>query len=150
MSPFLRAANWLGRWYVSTPKSLRWLFWAIPVIYFLSPIDLFPDFIPFARIDDVIFALIFFFMLERSQTMRGFFSEAKRAAKGKPPKDGEQSPYDVLGVKKGAAQREIKQAYRQLLKRYHPDKFVHMGDAYVETAKRKTQQIVEAYQALSR
>ena len=29
--------------------------------------------------------------------------------------------YDVLGLKKGASQEEIKKAYRTLAKKYHPD-----------------------------
>lgn len=31
------------------------------------------------------------------------------------------SPYDILGVKKGASDDDIKQAYRKLAKKYHPD-----------------------------
>ena len=29
--------------------------------------------------------------------------------------------YEVLGLSKGASQDEIKRAYRQLAKKYHPD-----------------------------
>ena len=32
-----------------------------------------------------------------------------------------QSPYDVLGVPKGASQKEIKSAFRRLALKYHPD-----------------------------
>src|SRR5690606_8325001 len=31
------------------------------------------------------------------------------------------SPYEVLGVQKGASEKEIKSAFRRLAKKYHPD-----------------------------
>ena len=31
------------------------------------------------------------------------------------------NPYEVLGLKQGASQDEIKSAYRKLIKQYHPD-----------------------------
>ena len=35
--------------------------------------------------------------------------------------------YDILGVDKKASQDDIKKAYRNLVKKYHPD--LHPGDA---------------------
>ena len=34
------------------------------------------------------------------------------------------NPYEVLGVKQGASQEEIKSAYRKLVKQYHPDQYI--------------------------
>ncbi|CAI5457752.1 unnamed protein product [Closterium sp. Yama58-4] len=51
----------------------------------------------------------------------------------------EQSPYDVLGVPRGASQKEIKSAFRRLALKYHPDvnkapdaqaRFVRIKQAY--------------------
>lgn len=52
--------------------------------------------------------------------------------------------YEVLGVKKGATDSEIKSAYRKLAKKYHPD--LNGGD---EKAQEKFKEISEAYEVLS-
>ena len=50
--------------------------------------------------------------------------------------------YQVLGVQKGASQKEIKNAYRRLSLKYHPDR--NKGEEDGE----KFKQIIEAYQTL--
>lgn len=52
--------------------------------------------------------------------------------------------YEVLGVSKGASADEIKKAYRQEAKKYHPD--LHPGDKEAEA---KFKEINEAYEVLS-
>jgi len=52
--------------------------------------------------------------------------------------------YDVLGVSKDASPKEVKKAYYQLAKKYHPDS--NKGDK--ETS-RKFQEVSEAYECLS-
>jgi len=52
--------------------------------------------------------------------------------------------YAILGVKRNASEREIKQAYRQLARKYHPD--VNPSDKSTEA---KFKQINEAYEVLS-
>ena len=49
-------------------------------------------------------------------------------------------PYSVLGLEPGASDEEVKQAYRRLAKKYHPD--LNPGDA---EAARKMQEVNEAY-----
>ena len=51
-----------------------------------------------------------------------------------------QDPYSVLGVSPNASDEEIKKAYRELAKKYHPDR--NPGD---EEAARKMNEINAAY-----
>jgi molecular chaperone DnaJ len=59
-----------------------------------------------------------------------------------------ENPYEVLGVKEGASQAEIKAAYREQVKKYHPDK--HSDNPLQELAEEKLQEINEAYDILSK
>ena len=52
-------------------------------------------------------------------------------------------PYKVLGVSPNASDEEIKQAYRRLAKKYHPD--LHPGD---EEAAKQMQKINAAYEKI--
>ena len=52
--------------------------------------------------------------------------------------------YEVLGLQKGASEDEIKKAFRQLAKKYHPD--LNPGDKEAET---KFKEVNEAYEVLS-
>ena len=54
-----------------------------------------------------------------------------------------QDYYQTLNVKRGASDKEIKQAYRRLARQYHPD--VNPGDA---AAEQKFKDISEAYEVL--
>jgi hypothetical protein len=39
-------------------------------------------------------------------------------------------PHEVLGVRPGATPKEIEAAYKQALKKYHPDRFASWGKGY--------------------
>ncbi|WP_371378995.1 DnaJ C-terminal domain-containing protein [Sporomusa aerivorans] len=53
--------------------------------------------------------------------------------------------YEILGIVKTATEKEIKQAYRKLARKHHPD--LHQGDAKKQ-AEEKFKQINEAYEVL--
>src|SRR6266516_3076803 len=60
------------------------------------------------------------------------------------PPMAEKDYYDILGVKKNASDEELKKAYRNLAKKYHPDK--NKGN---KEAENKFKEISEAYAVLS-
>lgn len=58
------------------------------------------------------------------------------------------NPYEVLGIKPGASEQEIKSAYRQLVKQYHPDQY--HDNPLQELAKNKLAEINAAYDMLTK
>ena len=57
--------------------------------------------------------------------------------------------YGILGVKKDATDAEIKSAYRNLAKQYHPDKFSTASESEKKSAEEKFKDINQAYSVLS-
>ena len=56
------------------------------------------------------------------------------------------NPYEVLGLKPGATEEEIKAAYRELVKKYHPDRY--QDNPLNDLAEDKMREINEAYETL--
>ena len=52
-------------------------------------------------------------------------------------------PYQVLGISRGASDEEIKKAYRNLSRRYHPD--ANINNPNKEQAEEKFKQVQQAY-----
>lgn len=55
-------------------------------------------------------------------------------------------PYEVLGVPHGASEDEIKKAYRELARKYHPDNYAN--NPLADLAQEKMKEINEAYATL--
>ena len=53
-------------------------------------------------------------------------------------------PYEVLGLKRGASDEEIKKAYRTLSRKYHPD--ANLDDP--KEAEEKFKEVQQAYQQI--
>lgn len=61
---------------------------------------------------------------------------------------GTSNAYKILEVEKNASVGEIKKAYRQMVKKYHPDKLSGMDEAYVKGAQEKFNKVQEAYEEI--
>lgn len=60
----------------------------------------------------------------------------------------EQNPYRVLGVSETATDEEIKKAYRELVKKYHPDKYA--DNPLADAAAEKMKEINAAYDQITK
>ena len=56
------------------------------------------------------------------------------------------NPYEVLGIREGASQEEIKAAYKEMVKKYHPDKYV--DNPLADLAEEKMAEVNQAYEML--
>ena len=56
------------------------------------------------------------------------------------------NPYEVLGISENASEEEIKKAYKELVKKYHPDKY--QNNPLADLAEEKLQEVNEAYDML--
>ncbi|MGI5963090.1 MAG: DnaJ domain-containing protein [Lawsonibacter sp.] len=57
-------------------------------------------------------------------------------------------PYSVLGVSQNASDEEIKKAYRELARKYHPDNY--QNNPLADLAEEKMKEINEAYDAITK
>ena len=58
------------------------------------------------------------------------------------------NPYEVLGVPENATEQQIRDAYRKLVKQYHPDQY--QDNPLKELATEKLKEVNEAYEILSK
>jgi uncharacterized membrane protein YkvA (DUF1232 family) len=146
---------------------MKYLIYLILILYALSPIDLIPEWIAghFGLIDDVIIVgFLYWYFIYRPAKLKAYyrksyyqegqgqkeegFQENHKRTQQPGNKFSKRDPYEILGVAKGASIDEIKNAYRKLANKYHPDKVNHLGDEFKELANKKFKEIQEAYQEL--
>lgn len=58
--------------------------------------------------------------------------------------------YKILGIKKTATNKELKNAYRKMVKKYHPDKLIDLGEEHLKGANEKFQSIQNAYEEIKK
>ena len=125
----------------------------LAVLYFLLPYDLIPDGIGrFGRIDDVALLLIIIYWLFIKPLVDEVYAKARAAGQGSYASDSQipTDPYKVLGIDPKATQEEIKKAYYELMKQYHPDRVNNLGPELKTLASQKTTQINQAYEQLTK
>lgn len=129
----------------------------LAIFYILIPIDFIPDRLGrIGRVDDfaILFAFVWWFFF------KPLYDEVKvkmrpRKKKSAPNHENESlkqndvlSPFEVLGVSKNSTSKDIKKAYHNLIKQYHPDLVNNMGKEIQDVASHKTEEINRAYEEL--
>jgi uncharacterized membrane protein YkvA (DUF1232 family) len=138
----------------------------LALLYSLSPYDVLPDFIlGWGWVDD---AIVLWFLWRYLKKLKGRSagsyneqgpshsnskgSDAHRAkTQADTDTNGQKTPndpYTILGVNRSASTDEIKQAYRRLANRYHPDKVAHLGEEFRVLAETRFKEIQEAYEKI--
>jgi len=146
---------------------MKYLIYVILILYIISPYDLLPDFfVGLGWIDDLILlgGLYWYHFIYRPAKAKARYENAYRQeGQGRQSKTynenqkdaqkderfSRRDPYDILGVNRHASAGEIKNAYRKLANKYHPDKVDHLGEEFKKLAEKKFKDIQEAYQKLT-
>ena len=142
-------------------KTIKIIFTAIGAAYFFAPVDIIPDFLGLpGRIDDlaVIIYLVWRYRKMRQPEWTQQSSSNESTSQRKSSENSNSStrvdsgrfksspdPYSVLGLSKGVNRDKITQSYRELIKKYHPDRVNHLGDEFKKIAHEKTIEIQKAY-----
>lgn len=56
----------------------------------------------------------------------------------------------LFGMNVNSTNDEIKSAYKKKMMQYHPDRVSHLGEDYIDAAKRKTVEFNQSYQVLKK
>lgn len=72
--------------------------------------------------------------------------QQQRAPAQAPPK----GPYEILGIRPGAPMPEVRRAYQDLVRQYHPDRTDGLGPELRALAEQRTKEITAAYNQIKR
>jgi len=143
----------------------------LAVLYILSPFDILPDLlIGWGWLDDlVIFGFLARYLYKlkiKREAFRKHYQDSRNTgSRGHRATGNNQSgthghkrdstagpwdPYQILEIERGASQEEIKQAFRQLAGKYHPDKVEYLGEEFKTLAEERFKEIQRAYEELRR
>jgi DnaJ like chaperone protein len=84
------------------------------------------------------------------QSYHKIFDQFETMMNNMQPKNNIADAYKILGVDENDDMSVIKKAYRKLVRQYHPDiiKSQGKGEAYMQEATAKTQEINQAYEMI--
>ena len=102
----------------------------------------------------IIYAALFFLLYKVVTQISGDL-RGKRPRVGPSPRrpgidDGGPLPHEVLGVEADASAEDVRRAYQQKMREYHPDRVANAAAELRELAERRSKQINAAYDAMKK
>jgi len=88
-------------------------------------------------------------IIERIAMAMGLGATDFQSIKAMFVKDTESS-YKILGITANATNEDVKLAYREMAKKYHPDKVSHLGEDVKKAAEEKFMKVNEAYETIKK
>ena len=135
----------------------------LAVLYLLNPYDLIPDLlVGWGWLDDIVILGFLLRYLHKLRKKRSGFQDRAGSRENSAndrfrayDRDDDPSvprgdPYQILGIAADASAETIKQAYRELAGKYHPDKVEYLGDEFRALAEKRFKEIQWAYEKLKR
>ena len=100
----------------------------------------------------VFFAVLLFLIYQMiskssSKVLEGATPKPKGGSK---PPNGGRAAHEVLGVEPDASQEEIKRAYQEQIRQYHPDRVANAAPELQELAEKRSKELNAAYALLHR
>lgn len=111
----------------------------LQLLHFLFGIAKADGFVSQAEIDTIKRISVYLYISNRDfESIKAMFYDASGNA------------YKILEITKSATNVQVKKAYRQLVKKHHPDKVRHLGQEHVKGAEEKFRQIQMAYEQIQK
>jgi len=102
----------------------------------------------------IIYAVLFFLLYKVVTTISGELRNPRPRVGPSPRRPGIDDrgsrPHEVLGVDEDASADEIRRAYQQKMREYHPDRVANAGAELRELAERRSKEINAAYDAMKK
>ncbi len=88
-------------------------------------------------------------LIEHISALMGIYAADLKSIKAMFVKDSD-AAYKILGISSDASDEEVKKAFREMAKKFHPDKVSHLGEDVKKAAEEKFRKINEAYETIKK
>lgn len=123
----------------------------LQILYFLFGIAQSDGFVSADEVEQIE-QIAFYLQIEKEDyiSIKAMFTTQGRSSSGSYNTQSSPDAYAILGIRPEATDAEVKQAYRAMAKKYHPDKVITEDEAIKKGAEEKFKQVQQAYEQIAR